>query len=533
MGLLAAALGPVVDRLSAGYLALLIVSLVAALVVLVVLANVLWQLFFARSDEPPVVFHWLPIIGSTIAYGIDPYKFFFRCREKYGDVFTFVLLGRKTTVCLGTEGNDLILNGKLKDVNAEEVYSSLTTPVFGTDVVYDCPNAKLMEQKKFVKYGLTSEALRSYVPLIVDEVLDYIKRSPNFKGGKGLVNVPPAMAEMTIFTASRSLQGKEVRERLDTTFAALYHDLDMGFSAINFALPWAPLPHNRKRDRARQKIEQVYLDIIKTRRDGGGNKNSLDMIWNLMSCVYKNGTPVPDKEIAHMMIALLMAGQHSSSSSVSWIVLRLASRPDIAEELYQEQLRVLGDDLPPLTHDNIQLLSLHQNVLRETLRLHAPIHSILRQVKSPISVQGTPYTIPISHVVLAAPGLTSRVAEYFPNPELWEPRRWDEGKVGVGVSVSGGPKDGEADEKEDFGYGLVSKGTNSPYLPFGAGRHRCIGEQFAYVQLATILATLVREFRFKNVGNRKGVVETDYSSLFSGPLAPAFVLWEKRDWKES
>ena len=59
-----------------------------------------------------------------------------------------MLLGRKTTVCLGTEGNDLILNGKLKDVNAEEVYSSLTTPVFGTDVVYDCPNAKLMEQKK-------------------------------------------------------------------------------------------------------------------------------------------------------------------------------------------------------------------------------------------------------------------------------------------------------------------------------------------------------------------------------------------------
>ena len=49
---------------------------------------------------------------------------------------------------LGIEGNEFILNGKLKDVNAEEVYSSLTTPVFGSDVVYDCPNAKLMEQKK-------------------------------------------------------------------------------------------------------------------------------------------------------------------------------------------------------------------------------------------------------------------------------------------------------------------------------------------------------------------------------------------------
>ena len=52
------------------------------------------------------------------------------------------------TVCLGTKGNEFILNGKLRDVNAEEVYTPLTTPVFGKDVVYDCPNAKLMEQKK-------------------------------------------------------------------------------------------------------------------------------------------------------------------------------------------------------------------------------------------------------------------------------------------------------------------------------------------------------------------------------------------------
>jgi sterol 14alpha-demethylase len=59
-----------------------------------------------------------------------------------------VLLGRKTTVYLGTAGNEFILNGKIKDVCAEDIYTVLTTPVFGKDVVYDCPNSKLMEQKK-------------------------------------------------------------------------------------------------------------------------------------------------------------------------------------------------------------------------------------------------------------------------------------------------------------------------------------------------------------------------------------------------
>ena len=69
-------------------------------------------------------------------------------RQQYGDCFTFILLGKKTTVYVGPKGNDFILNGKIRDVNAEEIYTVLTTPVFGKDVVYDCPNSKLMEQKK-------------------------------------------------------------------------------------------------------------------------------------------------------------------------------------------------------------------------------------------------------------------------------------------------------------------------------------------------------------------------------------------------
>lgn len=118
--------------------------------------------------------------------------------RQYGDIFTFILLGQKTTVYLGVQGNEFILNGKLKDVNAEEVYSPLTTPVFGSDVVYDCPNSKLMEQKKFIKYGLTQSALESHVPLIEKEVLDYLRDSPNFQGSSGRMDISAAMAEITI-----------------------------------------------------------------------------------------------------------------------------------------------------------------------------------------------------------------------------------------------------------------------------------------------------------------------------------------------
>ncbi|KAJ5899827.1 Eburicol 14-alpha-demethylase [Penicillium taxi] len=489
-------------------------------IVLSVVINVLRQLLFKNPHEPPVVFHWFPFVGSTISYGIEPYSFFLSNRAKYGDIFTFVLLGKKTTVYLGTKGNDFILNGKLRDVCAEEVYSPLTTPVFGRNVVYDCPNSKLMEQKKFVKFGLTSDALRSYVRLITNEVEDFVKKSPSFQDSKGSFDVSKIISEITIYTASRSLQGKEVRDRFDSTFADMYHDLDMGFAPINFMLPWAPLPHNRKRDAAQKKMTATYMDIIQKRREAGGKKDSDDMVWNLMSSVYKNGTPLPDEEIAHMMIALLMAGQHSSSSTMAWIVLRLATCPELMEELYQEQLSVLGDDLPDLTYESMQKLDLHSKVIKETLRIHAPIHSIIRAVKNPMPVEGTPYVIPTGFNVLSSPGVSARLDEFFPEPLQWNPHRWDD---------ESSPKEEENEEQIDYGYGMVTKGTNSPYLPFGAGRHRCIGEQFAYVQLGTILAALVRHFKFSGL---KDIPDTDYSSLFSKPLGKSFVKFEKRGIKE-
>lgn len=203
-------------------------------------------------------------------------------------------------------------------------------------------------------------------------------------------------------------------------------------------------------------------------------------------------------------------------------MLRLASRPDIMEELYREQIEVLGPDLPPLTYEDLSKLPLHNYVLKEVLRLHTPIHSIMRKVKSPMPVAGTKFVIPTSHVLMASPGCTSREAEFFPNPMLWDPHRWEAGSGGV-------IGDDSIEEKFDYGYGLISKGAYSPYLPFGAGRHRCIGEQFANVQLLTITATMVRMFKLRNVDGSKDIVATDYSSLFSRPLAPAVIEWERRE----
>lgn len=373
-----------------------------------------------------------------------------------------------------------------------------------------------------------------------DEIQDFLKRTPAFKGNSGTLNISPILGQITLFTSARSLQGQEVREKVDTTFAKLIHDLDDGFQPINFMLPWLPLPQNRRRDKAQQKVTQLYADIINKRRASKKEKDSEDMLWTLMDATYKDGTPLPDHEIAHLMVALLMGGQHNTSVTSSWITLRLASQPHILEELYQEQIRVCGDLSQPLKYEDLDRLPSTTYVIRETLRLHTPIHSIMRKVKNPMPIEGTRWVVPPNNILLATPSAMGRNDHYFPNAKIWDPHRWE--------SIAN-PDDQEK-EKMDYGYGLVSTGADSTYLPFGAGRHRCIGEKYAYLQLTIIIAILVRQFRFKLPEGQKEVPATDYSvsGVGSGKrdaamliyhdavdvfpaYGPALVHWERRDVK--
>jgi hypothetical protein len=59
-----------------------IVIIPIAFVVFSIVRHIIQQLAFPSKDEPPLVFSWLPLIGSTLEYGADPYKFYFKYQKK-------------------------------------------------------------------------------------------------------------------------------------------------------------------------------------------------------------------------------------------------------------------------------------------------------------------------------------------------------------------------------------------------------------------------------------------------------------------
>lgn len=503
-------------------------------VVIVVGFNVMSQVLCTSKTRAPMVFHLFPWIGSTVQYGSRPYEFFRENQKRYGDVFAFVMCGRVMTVCLGPKGQEFMFNSKLADVSAEEAYSHLTTPIFGEGVVYDCSNSKLMQQKKFAKTALSKQAFISYVPKIVEEVTNFFNTSKDYynackdeKKSSGKAQVLQSQSQLTIFTASRTLLGEEIRSKLDTNFASYYADLDKGFTPINFVFPHLPLPFYWRRDAAQQKISQTYMEVIAKRRAENDIDPDRDLIGSLMAnAVYKDGERMSDQHISNLLIGILMGGQHTSAATSSWALLHLGEKPELQQELYDEQVRVFGIDeetgkLNPLVYEKLSELTLMNDTIKETLRLHSPLHSIFRKVMHDLRVPNTNFIIPKGHYVMVSTGFTMTDEAYFPEAHKYDPHRWEASETINLASYAAG----KAQDTVDYGFGNVSKGVSSPYLPFGGGRHRCIGEQFAYVQLSTIMSMFVREFTWK-VDQVPGI---DFESMITLPKEPAEIHWTKRD----
>uniref|UniRef100_A0A7N6AFD2 Lanosterol 14-alpha demethylase n=1 Tax=Anabas testudineus TaxID=64144 RepID=A0A7N6AFD2_ANATE len=409
-----------------------------------------------KSNYPPYIPSSIPFLGHAIAFGKSPIEFLENAYDKYGPVFSFTMVGKTFTYLLGSEAASLMFNSKNEDLNAEDVYSRLTTPVFGKGVAYDVPNPIFLEQKKMLKSGLNIAHFKEHVQIIEAETTEYFQRW----GDSGERDLFEALSELIILTASSCLHGKEIRSMLNERVAQLYADLDGGFTHAAWLLPgWLPLPSFRKRDRAHLEIKNIFYKVIQKRRSSGEKVD--DILQTLIDATYKDGRPLSDDEIAGMLIGLLLAGQHTSSTTSAWMGFFLARDKALQDRCYAEQKAVCGEDLPPLNFDQLKDLNLLERCLKETLRLRPPIMTMMRMARSLQTAAG--YTIPVGHQVCVSP-------------------------------------------------------TKFAYVPFGAGRHRCIGENFAYVQIKTIWSTLLRMYEFDLVNGYFPTI--NYTTMIHTPHKP-------------
>jgi len=471
-----------------------------------------------RRRPPLATVSRLPLIGGLVDFLGGPRALLGKLHPRYGDVFTVPLAHKRMTFLIGPAASAPFFKASDEDMSQDEVYA-FNIPVFGKGVVYDVPLAERREQFRMLGEALKTARLEEYVPKMVAEAEDFFRQGPwgrvteaaerrrRASGGGGalgtgnktsdgeVVSLKDELAELIIRTASLTLLGKEVRESMFEEVKDLYNDLDAGMQPISVLLPYLPTRAHAKRDAARIKMKDVFTKVIAARREAQakGAKPQIDMLQTIMDGSYRDGTKLTEDQITGMLIAGLFAGQHTSSVTSSWLGLFVADDRDrLLPALLEEQKRIIrqhGDNLSLSILSDMPVL---HRYMQETLRINPPLVLLMRYARKAFettTTKGERFTVPKGDIVAVSPTFSGTLDSVWKDPARFDPDRWAPPRL-------------EADVR--------------PYsfLGFGGGRHRCMGENFAFLQVKLIWSLLLRRF---NVELVDPFPQPDYEAMVIGP----------------
>ncbi len=415
------------------------------------------------DDQDPSVPEIIRGTGHLPEMRVDPIGLFTRVREECGDVGRFRLADKEVVLVTGAEANEEFFRAPEEVLDQAAAYPFMT-PIFGKGVVFD---ASPEERQQMLKnQALRGDMMRGHAQTIEAE----IRRMVADWGDEGEIDLLDFFAELTIYTTSSCLIGKPFREELDASFAHHYHELEHGTDAIAYVDPYADIENFKMRDAARLKLVELVQEIIDKRvARGKVAREDRDLLDVLISLKNEDGTDQFTADlVTGIFISMMFAGHHTSSGTASWAMIELMRHPEAMESVVAE-LDELYADGSEVSFQALREIPTLEAVLKETLRLHPPLIILMRLVQQDFELLG--HTIPAGTLIAASPRVSNRIEEDFPNAEEFDPSRYIDPR------------------QED----LQNKWT---WIPFGAGKHRCVGNAFAMMQMKAIFSVILRDFEF-------------------------------------
>src|SRR6266576_3261909 len=268
----------------------------------------------------------------------------------------------------------------------------------------------------------------------------------------------------TLFDADVAGDAQDVGKSLE-----LLLELGANFRRTLFVPHWVPTPTNLRIKREIAFIESILYRIIRERRASG--RDAGDLLSMLLHAQDEDGTRMTDTQLRDETITLFLAGHETTASSLSWTWWLLAQNPAVEAKLHAELDEVLNGRAPSL--DDLSRLPYTGNVITESMRLYPPAWGLARVAIEDNELAG--YAVKKGMGVAMAQWVVHRDPRWYDAPEEFRPERW------------------EAD--------LLKRLPRFAYFPFGGGPRQCIGNAFALMEAALILATIARKFRLRLVAN--------------------------------
>ncbi len=404
-----------------------------------------------RPDPLPSL-RGYPVIGNTIEWARDPFKFDHRLIDEVGDIAQFKTV--KGNICLLAHPDyaEQVL------VSNRESFGKTSdfTVAFGDGLLAAEGDLWKRARGAFDEF-FYPKRIQSYSETMVGRTQHRISQWEDGET-RSLVEEMKSLALenmfATLFDTTLAVDG-------DTPIRSAANDLNGWFTPSSWALPeWIPTP---ARYRFRQAVDQLQAEG-KSLLSAVDDDNSDNMLAALAEM--QGESDLSDDEILSQVQTFIFAGHDTTGLALTYAFYLLETHPTVREQFSAELDSVLDGEEP--TMSTIGELTVTDHILREAMRLYPPVHTIPRVTTRDVTIDG--YHIPKeteTHISVRELGRDTR---FWDVPNQFQPDRWNEATP-------------------------QSKGYS--YIPFGAGPRTCIGRRFALLEAKLVMATIGQQYQLK------------------------------------
>ncbi|XP_053109085.1 cytochrome P450 2D17-like isoform X2 [Hemicordylus capensis] len=236
-------------------------------------------------------------------------------------------------------------------------------------------------------------------------------------------------------------------------------------------LSYIPGPHLKAR-KLYKELSVMLREIVsehKKTRDPTFSRNVIDAF--LEEIEKAKGNPESsfnEQNLINVIFDLFAAGTETTASTVLWGLLNLVCHPEVQKRVQEEIDKVIGRAKPPMMDDQ-QKLPYTTAVIHEIQRF-ADILPITFPYITHQDIEVGKFVIPKETIVFSHLSSVLRDESMWEKPHQFYPEHFLDAN-------------GQFVKREAF-------------LPFGAGRHACPGEQLVKMELFIFFTTLLQHFTF-------------------------------------
>ena len=396
----------------------------------------------------------LPLIGLSLDFMRDPITTMRARYDRYGPVSWAAVYGIRMVQMIGPEANEFVFRNRNDAFSNHRGWDYFIGKFFHRGIMLlDFEEHRW--HRKIMQQAFNREVLKAYIERMGPEIargLDRWQTGDNF-------SIFRAIKQLTLDLATDVFMGEQLGPEADKVNQAFIDTVRAGTSLIRFNLPgsrWA------RGLRGRRQLEAFFRSRIAEKRARPGS----DLFSMLCLAETEDGERFTDDDVVNHMIFLMMAAHDTTTITLSNMIYQLGQYPQWQQRVRDESAAIGG---APLGYDDMPAMHSASLVMKEALRLCAPVPSMPRVTTRDVAFAGC--HIPAGTMINISPYFTHYMAEFWPDPFRFDPLRFSE------------------ERRED-------KVHPYAWVPFGGGAHKCIGLHFAELQVKAILHQLVQRYRW-------------------------------------